>query len=84
MSQEEGLHQKLAMLAPSEVSCLQSCEEIEPCCLSHTVYGILLRQSTLTETEGTHIIKDNKAEGKSYQSQKEGWGSREDGEMKPD
>lgn len=58
-SQEEGLHQILTMLAPlSQISSLQNCEKVKACCVSHTVYGSLLWQPVLTETEGTHIIKD--------------------------
>ena len=42
-SQEESSHQNLTMLEPwSQTSSFQNCEKINVCCLSYSVYDILL------------------------------------------
>ena len=50
-SQGESSYLNLAILAPwSQTSSFQNCEKINVCCLSYSVYGILLWQPELTNT----------------------------------
>ena len=50
-NQDDSPHQNLTILAPgSWPSSLQSHEKINVCCLSHSVYDILLWQPKLTRT----------------------------------
>lgn len=51
-SQEDSPHQNLICSCPDlRLPNLQNCEEISFCCLSHSVYDILLWQSELTKRE---------------------------------